>query len=104
MTDIEARIQEFGGLWFERPAERWIRAIAEEAGEVVGAFNKWQDGNKRKPKCRADVIEEMAQLMGCVYYTAHKLGVPYSELLEQVDGFMAAKVKEIQALRAGAYE
>lgn len=103
VTDIEARIASFGDLWPQRSPERWIRAVAEEAGEVVGAFNKWHDGNKIKPKNREDVLEELAQLMGVVYMTAHQLGLSYQEFLESVDGFLAAKEDQIRRVRAGEW-
>ena len=96
---IEDRMIEFGELWPDRPTERWVRAIAEEAGEVVGAYNKWQDDNKVVPKNRDDVLEEMSQLMGCVYCTAVKLGVSYHEFLDMVDGFLVRKAAQIRLIR-----
>jgi len=97
--DIQDRIDEFGRLWPDRPTERWIRAIGEEAGEVIGAFNKWDDGYTHKPKTREDVLEEMAQLTGCVFFTAYRLGVPFADFLTMTDDFLAAKARQIREIR-----
>lgn len=76
-------------------------AIAEEAGEVIGAFNKWHNGYKTTPKTREDVLEEMSQLTACLFLTASRLQVNPAELLDMTGGFMAAKGQQIRKIRRG---
>jgi hypothetical protein len=40
---------------------RMIGMITEEAGEVSGAYNKWIDDRKDKPKTVNDIIDETVQ-------------------------------------------
>ena len=98
--NLEVRVKEFRDMFDHRDTERWIRAIAEEAGEVAGAFNKWQDGNTVKPRTREDVLEEMSQLLACVLCTADKLGMPVPEFMETVDHFLQVKAEQIRKIRA----
>jgi NTP pyrophosphatase (non-canonical NTP hydrolase) len=100
VSDLEPRLREFAELFPGRDDERWVRAVAEEAGEVLGAFNKWHDGNRLKPRTRQDVLEEIAQLLACTFILAAKLGVSVDDLLELADQFMARKVRQIRLIRA----
>ena len=86
--DLEKRIARLDDTLSNHPTERWFRAIAEEAGEVVGAYNKMEYGpGHHKFKSPQDLLEEMGQLVGCV--------------LEAADEFMDSKAREIVARRAG---
>ena len=76
---------------FQDPAERYVRAIAEEAGEVAGAYNKWQDGRTDKPKTPDDIAHEMAQVIGCCFLLALQLGYTPEELLARADRFLTGK-------------
>jgi phosphoribosyl-ATP pyrophosphohydrolase len=82
----------------EQPIERYVRAVAEEAGEVVGAFNKWTDGRTDKEKGPKDIIQEMAQLIGCCFLVMRKLGFYPTDLLKDVNSFMAEKAQGIQRI------
>jgi len=99
MSDIEARLDETDQLWPGRGPERWVRAVAEEAGEVVGAFNKWHDGYLAKPRTKEDVLAEMAQLQACLLILARKLGTSADELLAMTDEFLAVKTEEVLEAR-----
>lgn len=79
----------------DNPMERYVRAIAEEAGEVVGAFNKMTDGRTDKPKSREDVIHEMAQLIACCFLLSNKLGFDPFRLLLRADKFLVDKAHKI---------
>jgi len=73
------------------PLHRYVDAIAEEAGEVMGAYNKWQDGRTDKPKGPDDIMAEMAQVIGCCFLAALHLGHNPAELLERTHRFMRDK-------------
>lgn len=74
---------------------RIVAMTTEEAGEVQGAFNKWQDGNTRKPKDAADVLEETVQLLACCLILGHHWGVDSEEMLRRADQFLAGKAEEL---------
>lgn len=71
--------------------DRYIRGIAEESGEVIGAYNKWMDGRTDKPKTREDVLEELSQLVGCCLLLSFELGLMPSKLLDQTREFIATR-------------
>lgn len=96
---LEVRIAELDGLWPQHSLERWFLAIAEEAGEAVGAFNKWHNGYKTKPRTKEDVIEEMSQLMACVLAAAGRLGYSPGNMMEQIDLFIGKKIAQIEEIR-----
>ena len=75
LNDLESGIAGFNELWPQHDLQRWMLAIAEESGEVIGAFNKWHNGYTYNPKTQEDVLEEMTQLTACILATADKLGV-----------------------------
>lgn len=91
----------FTNLFPQREPERWMLHIAEEAGEVVGAFNKWHYAHKTKVRTRDDVLEELAQLHGVVLCVADELGVPHDEFLKMTEDFLISKREQILAVRAG---
>lgn len=91
MTAIEEHAGNLEKTLAHRFAERWFRAVAEEAGEVVGAYNKWQDGNTRKPKTPDDILIESGQLLGCLVISLGKLGFSPADLLEETDRFLVTK-------------
>ena len=99
LDDMDKYIRELTGLWPGRDTERWIRAIGEEAGEIIGAYNKWTDGNKTKPKNVGDVLEEMAQTLGCIFATALQLGTGPLELLDDMNYFLEKKAAQIKKNR-----
>lgn len=96
---LEQAMKELAEADPERVPERWIRAIAEEAGEVVGAYNKWADGNTVKPKTQANVIEEMVQLYAVVLMTASALGVHPDRMECEAEAFLMKKAEQIRNLR-----
>lgn len=73
-----------------------VAALTEEAGEVQGAFNKWQDGNIRKPKDITDVIEETTQLLACCLLLGHHWGINAENMLHRMDLFLADKTDEVR--------
>lgn len=98
MLNLDEIIAEFNeATAWPQEDERWFRAIAEEAGEVVGAYNKWTDRKVSKPKTRGDVFEEMTQLMGCIFAAASRLGYSSDDLLKATEEFMAAKAAWLRA-------
>lgn len=80
------------------PLSAWrvISMLTEEAGEVQGAFNKWQDGNKRKPKTEADVVEELVQLAGCCFIAGQYYGFDVEELEAKATSFLREKITQIR--------
>lgn len=100
--DLEKRIARLDDTLSNHPTERWFRAIAEEAGEVVGAYNKMEYGpGHHKFKSPQDLLEEMGQLVGCVLVAARRIGFFSADVLEAADEFMDSKAREIVARRAG---
>lgn len=97
--DIHAELRKFSDLFPDDNLEVWIRSLAEEAGEVVGAFNKWHDGRKTKPGTLEDVVEELVQLQAVVMLVAANLGVHQVRLTDDAARFLAAKRQEILAVR-----
>jgi phosphoribosyl-ATP pyrophosphohydrolase len=93
ITSVEEHVADCDSLLHDRTAERWFRAVSEEAGEVVGAFNKWQDGNTRKPKGPADILEESGQLLMCLVASLGRIGYSLHDLLEETDRFAVVKAK-----------
>lgn len=100
---LDEAMKGFCELFPDRDTERWIRAVAEEAGEVVGAFNKWHDGNKIKPKSLADVVEEMVQLYSVLLLAASKLGVHHQRMEMEAEAFLNHKAEQIMKIRAGEW-
>src|SRR5215471_7325782 len=74
---------------------RDVRAIAEEAGEVLGEYNKMTDGRTDKPKTADDIVHEMAQTIGMCFVTALELGHSPMTLLARVEQFMYEKARKI---------
>jgi NTP pyrophosphatase (non-canonical NTP hydrolase) len=72
--------------------ERWARAVAEEAGEVVGAFNKLTDRRVDKLKRKVDVENEIAQTIACALALAHEMGFSPVIVLNDTIEFMKAKI------------
>ncbi len=101
MADLETVIREWLELFPGDDIERWVRAVAEESGEFVGAFNKWHDGNRLKSKTRDDVVEELAQLLGCVFVVAAKLDLGCEEVVGLAAEFLSGKAAQIRELRGG---
>lgn len=99
LTDLESGIAQFGEIWPDHDLGRWMLAIAEEAGEVIGAFNKWHSGYRTTPKTREDVLEEMCQLIACLLTTGDRLGVPPAEMLDMTGDFFLRKTRQIRKIR-----
>ncbi len=99
LAGVNAGIADWEEIWSNHSIERWMLAIAEESGEVIGAFNKWHNGYKTTPKTREDLLEEMSQLTACLFLTAYKLQVSPAELLGMTGDFMAAKAAQIREIR-----
>lgn len=73
------------------PVNRYARAVAEEGGEVLGAYNKMDDGRTDKPKDPGDIMHEMAQVIGCCFLLALNLGFTPEQLLQRTDRFLTEK-------------
>lgn len=97
IPELDVMIAEWEELWPQHDTARWMLAIAEEAGEVVGAYNKWHGGYS--PKTREDVLEEMSQLAACLFAAAACLETPPAGLLRRTCRFMAAKAGEVREIR-----
>jgi NTP pyrophosphatase (non-canonical NTP hydrolase) len=96
---LEQAVKDLASVFPERNTERWIRAVAEEAGEVVGAYNKLTDGNKVKPKTVSDVIEELVQLYAVILMTADALGVHPDRMEVEAETFLMRKAEQIRDTR-----
>ena len=97
---LQDAVNEFYTVRFlNRESWRVISMLTEEAGEVQGAFNKWMDGNKRKPKTEADVIEELVQLTGCCFLAGKHYDIPVENLMLSAAVFLREKTAQIQADR-----
>lgn len=94
---LQHAVNEFCTVRNPMPQWRVISMLTEEAGEVQGAFNKWKDGNRRKPKTQADVIEELVQLTGCCFIAAAQYGFSVEDLLWEASCFVREKSAQIIA-------
>ena len=94
---LQDAVNEFLDIRHPIPEWRVISMLTEEAGEVQGAFNKWQDGNKRKPRNEADVIEELVQLTGCCFVAAKYYDIPVENLIHSAEVFLHEKITQIEA-------
>lgn len=74
---------------------RIVAMLTEEAGEVQGAFNKWQSGHRKKPKTKQDVIEELIQLTACCYLAALHFAISPYLLNQRVNMFLDDKADEL---------
>jgi len=90
-------IDEFKDARGPIPSWRIIGMLTEEAGEVQGAFNKWMDGNKGKPKTRDDVIEELVQLTGNCFLAADYYGLTIESIMLEAACFFREKAAQIRA-------
>lgn len=77
----------------DQPIERYLRGIAEEAGEAVGAYNKMVDMRTDKPKERYDVLEEISQLIACCLLAARKLDYDTYDVMTAVSEFVTKKAE-----------
>lgn len=93
---LQDAVEEFWEIRGDTKEWRVIAMLTEEAGEVQGAFNKWQDGNKSKPRSEADVIEELVQLTGCCFLAGQYYGIDVEELAANATGFLNEKIKQIR--------
>lgn len=74
-------------------SSRYVLAVAEEAGEVVGAFNKWSDGRIDKPATRENIIAEIAQLMTCCLLLSRRLGFSSENVFDEMASFINQKTE-----------
>ena len=98
--NLDEQAQDLDEAISDRATERWFRAVAEEAGEVVGAFNK-MDYAGEKHRTPDDVLEEAGQLLGCMIVCMQRLGFSWDQLQVSASEFMASKAAQIRALRSG---
>ena len=85
--NLNSLAEELDDIIPDRGTERWFRAVAEEAGEVIGAFNK-MDYTGEKHRTVDDVLEEMGQLLGCMIVCAQRIGFSWGELETSAGEFM----------------
>lgn len=78
----------------KQSAERYLRGVAEEAGEVMGAYNKMVDGREDKPKDTEDILQEMAQLITCCLLAARKFDYGTYKVMTAVSEFVTDKARE----------
>lgn len=79
---------------------RIIGAITEEAGEIQGAFNKWQGDTASKIKTKEDVIEETVQCMACCIILLYHYKITSGEAYSKVIDFMYSKAAQIRTIRS----
>ncbi len=95
--NLEVHAKELDEAVGEWNPERWFRAVAEEAGETIGAFNKLERGGTSiKQRTPEDVLGEAAQLVGDLFVAMMKLGFPPDAVLQAADEFMVSKAAEIR--------
>lgn len=99
MDRLQASIGDLANTFANSSEERLMLGIAEEAGEVTGTYNKMCDRRTDKPKTMTNVIEEMAQLIGCVFLAADRFGYSYYEVLTETNKWLIRKRQEIEATR-----
>src|SRR5207245_2077379 len=76
LGELAAELSVHIDRWFP-PGEAPIRqvlALAEEAGEFVGAYRRWA-GMARRTGAWAEVTAELADVVITAYLTAHVLGI-----------------------------
>lgn len=86
-------------LWPDFPLEWRMLTLVEEAGEVAGAFSKWHYGYRTAHRTKADIIEEMSQLLAILFTTADQLGTTPAELLNLAGIFLQQKAEEVRKIR-----
>lgn len=77
LADIAAEIStqlRVAGFGVEGAVDRNILCLAEEVGEVVGAFRRYT-GQARRAGTLDDVAEELADVVITGYVTAHEIGM-----------------------------
>lgn len=72
-------------------------AIGEEGGEVIGAYCKWKLSYGGKDV--SDILEEMGQLVGCVFTAALHVGLSAENVLASAESWMTRKAEKLEALR-----
>ena len=95
--ELDAAFDDFFGQHLI--TERWVRYVAEEAGEVVGAFNKWERKSASKPRTPEDILGESAQLFGNLLIVMRRLGFSSDDLFKAADFYMTSKAREIREAR-----
>lgn len=76
---------------FQGTPIRYMLGIAEECGEVIGAYNKYSGRRTDKPKNKYQIAGEMAQLIGCIFLAANNMGFSVQYMLDQTNEWLSAK-------------
>lgn len=90
LQEIAARISEgIKGAGFnpEQDLIRQVLGIAEEAGEFVGAFRRWQ-GLARRPGTREEMLDELADVIIVSLVMCERLG-------EDIGAVLSRKLEKI---------
>jgi hypothetical protein len=91
-------VRALSAVFNDSTVERFFLGIGEEAGEVQGAYNKWCEKRTDKPHTVENVLEEMGQLVGCVFLAAYRIGYTDREILALCDEWLVTKRQEILSL------
>ena len=62
------------GSYPDQPAWRFVTGVAEEAGEFVGAFNRFS-GTSRRTGTKDEMAKELADVVLTAYMAADVLGI-----------------------------
>lgn len=79
-----AKIRE---VFHDQPAWRFVTGVAEEAGEFVGAFNKWS-GTSRQTGTQDEMAKELADVILTAYMAAEVLGINLDEWVQRKAAIM----------------
>lgn len=83
LQEIAQRISEnIRGAGFDPDQDltRQVLALAEEAGEFVGAYRRWQ-GLARRTGTRQEMLDELADVIITALVTCERLGEDISDVL-----------------------
>lgn len=66
----------------EQPDWRFVTGVAEEAGEVVGAYNRYT-GTSRRTGTKDELAKELADTVFTAYMAANVLGINLQNALDE---------------------
>ena len=78
------------GFTLEEQPDRQALALAEEAGEFVGAYRRWR-GLARRTDTETHVIEELADVVITAYVTAAERGWPLERYIKDKLGVIMTR-------------
>ena len=78
--DLPAIGKRLTELILDTDQARQVLAIAEEAGEFVGAYNRWS-GRARRIGTREEMEDELADVIVTAFVTAHVFGMDIENVI-----------------------